>query len=235
MSGATASAVRNAIERAESRASVLTNLANSFGGADKKANTSINTSTTTRSSKDDANQRVIQCLQTFIGDSRDRTYRTLSDAVVGKSIVLSNVKALSATMKSANRMKRWHIELIRVVASSICWPACHPSSSFYSPFCPPARLTTSHSYTPHPSLLSKLKAEHARRASRCKLRRVPGALCNPTAAPSEKDLQTLHRLWRTYVTRVMADCKNDAQLQARYVHVLFCGLCFSLLWPAADG
>ena len=104
MSVTASAAVRNAVERAESRASVLTNLANSFGGA---SSTYINTSVNARNgTKNDVNQRVIQCLQTFIGDSREKAHRTLSDAIVGKSIVLSNVKAQSVSMKSANRMKR---------------------------------------------------------------------------------------------------------------------------------
>ena len=75
---------------------------------------------------------------------------------------------------------------------------------------------------PHPT--SQLKAQYARRASKTKLKRESGLLLNhlppsssPTAAStaSEKDLQILRRLWDTYIVRVMGDCKNEAQLQAR--------------------
>lgn len=86
-------------------------------------------------------------------------------------------------------------------------------------------LTTMSSCLVVPHLTSQLKAQYARRASKTKLKRESGLLLNhlppssssttAVSTASEKNLQILRRLWDTYIVRVMADCKNEAQLQAR--------------------
>ena len=106
------SAIRNAMERAESRAAVLTNLAKTYGDdvptatAASTLSTVKSTSNSHSSGKEDAATRVLHSLQSFINDPREKAWRTLSDAIVGKSIVLSNVKAQSDAMKSSKRVKR---------------------------------------------------------------------------------------------------------------------------------
>ena len=101
-------AIRTAMERAESRAAVLTNLAKTYGDdVPAAAAASIVRSTSSNASgKEDAASRVLHSLQSFIDDPREKAWRTLSDAIVGKSIVLSNVKAQSDAMKSSKRVKR---------------------------------------------------------------------------------------------------------------------------------
>jgi len=171
-------ATKHAIERAESRASILTNLSNKYAPSSSSSNATATTSSkhppTTAAAKDDVNARVLRSITQFIDDPRDRAFRTISDAIVGKSIVLANTKAQSDATKAAKRVQ------------------------------------------------SQQKAHAARRASKKTLKKA-GVLVDPSApsaaAPTERDLAVLHRLWATYVVRVMAECKGEAQLQGRCVCV----------------
>jgi hypothetical protein len=108
-----ASAVESAVLRAESRASVLSRLEKNYGNetANRKMSSKDQSTLGPKAEKIEGSRAstdeiVVSVIQSFINDSRERTKRQLSDALIGKSIVLSNVSAQSEAMKSAKRSRR---------------------------------------------------------------------------------------------------------------------------------
>lgn len=103
MSSSSSSIVRAAIERAESRASVLNSLEKAYGTqqkASRRPAASIERNSSASSIK------PVENVLNFIGDHRERTRKTLSEALLGKSIVLSNFKSQTDAAKSTRRAKR---------------------------------------------------------------------------------------------------------------------------------
>ena len=105
MSSSSSAIVRSAIERAESRASVLNSLEKSYGAVtQQKALKKHSSPAAERSSN--YGLKPVENIQSFIGDQRERTRKTLLDSLQGKSIVLSNLKSQTDASKSAKRVKR---------------------------------------------------------------------------------------------------------------------------------
>ena len=88
MSSSSSSIVRAAIERAESRASVLNSLEKAYGTQQKASRRPAAASIERNSSA--SSIKPVENVLNFIGDHRERTRKTLSEALLGKSIVLSN-------------------------------------------------------------------------------------------------------------------------------------------------
>lgn len=106
MSSSSSFIIRSAIERAESRASVLNSLEKSYGKTQqskiiKKEKTSLPNPQTS------SHGLSTSChfIQNFIGDQREKAKKVLSDSLFGKSIVLSNSKSQHDATKSAKRVK----------------------------------------------------------------------------------------------------------------------------------
>jgi hypothetical protein len=103
-SSSSSSIVRSAIERAESRASVLNSLEKSYGKANQQK--VLKKSPVIDRNSSLTGLRTFQSIQGFIGDQREKARKTLSDALLGKSIVLSNTRAQSDAAKNAKKVKR---------------------------------------------------------------------------------------------------------------------------------
>ena len=108
MSSSSSLIVRSAIERAESRASVLNSLEKAYGTVtQQKALTKKHSSHAGAENSSLINgTRSVQIIQNFTGDQRERTRKALSDSLLGKSIVLTNLKSQTDASKSAKRVKR---------------------------------------------------------------------------------------------------------------------------------
>jgi hypothetical protein len=52
-------------------------------------------------------QRQVQSVQLFLGDNHERVRKALLDSLLGKSIVLTNLKSQVDASKSAKRVKRY--------------------------------------------------------------------------------------------------------------------------------
>jgi hypothetical protein len=100
--------VRSAIERAELRASVLNSLEKSYGSVSQsKAMRKQQTSATSGQHVGGSVQRQVQSVQLFLGDNHERVRKALLDSLLGKSIVLTNLKSQVDASKSAKRVKRY--------------------------------------------------------------------------------------------------------------------------------
>jgi hypothetical protein len=108
MLSSSSSIVRSAIERAESRASVLNSLEKSYGNVSQsKATRKHQTSATSGQHVGGGVLRQLQSVQLFLGDSPERVHKALQDSLLGKSIVLTNLKSQVDASKSAKRVKRY--------------------------------------------------------------------------------------------------------------------------------
>lgn len=108
MLSSSSSIVRSAIERAESRASVLNSLEKSYGNVSQiKATKKKQSPVTSGQYGGGGGQRQVQSIQLFLGDQHERVRRALQDSLVGKSIVLTNLKSQVDASKSAKRVKRY--------------------------------------------------------------------------------------------------------------------------------
>lgn len=109
MSSSSSTIVRSAIERAESRASVLNSLEKAYGNVTQQKVLSKKVSSPSGGEKPPVNNgvRPVQIIQNFTGDQRERTRKALLDSLTGKSIVLTNLKSQTDASKSAKRVKRW--------------------------------------------------------------------------------------------------------------------------------
>jgi hypothetical protein len=108
MLSSSSSIVRSAIERAESRASVLNSLEKSYGNVSQsKAMKKQQTSATSGQHVGGSVQRQVQSVQLFLGDNHERVRKALLDSLLGKSIVLTNLKSQVDASKSAKRVKRY--------------------------------------------------------------------------------------------------------------------------------
>lgn len=104
------SIVRSAIERAESRASVLNSLEKSYGNVSQsKASKKQQSPATTAQHSVGSVHRQVQSVQLFLGSQHDRIRKSLQDSLIGKSIVLTNLKSQVDASKSAKRVKRYHL------------------------------------------------------------------------------------------------------------------------------
>jgi hypothetical protein len=100
--------VRSAIERAELRASVLNSLEKSYGSVSQsKAMRKQQTSATSGQHVGGSVQRQVQSVQLFLGDNHERVRKAILDSLLGKSIVLTNLKSQVDASKSAKRVKRY--------------------------------------------------------------------------------------------------------------------------------
>lgn len=108
MLSSSSSIVRSAIERAESRASVLNSLEKSYGNVSQsKATKKHQSSATSGLHAGGGVQRPVQSVQHFLGDQHERVRKALQDSLFGKSIVLTNLKSQVDASKSAKRVKRY--------------------------------------------------------------------------------------------------------------------------------
>jgi hypothetical protein len=108
MLSSSSSIVRSAIERAELRASVLNSLEKSYGSVSQsKAMRKQQTSATSGQHVGGSVQRQVQSVQLFLGDNHERVRKALLDSLLGKSIVLTNLKSQVDASKSAKRVKRY--------------------------------------------------------------------------------------------------------------------------------
>jgi hypothetical protein len=106
MSSSSSSIIRSAIERAESRASVLNSLEKSYGKTQQsKVIKKEKPPTPNPETLSHGLLTSCQFIQNFIGDQREKAKKTLSDSLFGKSIVLSNSKSQHDATKSAKRVK----------------------------------------------------------------------------------------------------------------------------------
>lgn len=112
MLSSSSSIVRSAIERAESRASVLNSLEKSYGNVSqskvtKKKQSPLTSGQYGGGGGGGGGQRQVQSIQLFLGDQHERIRRALQDSLIGKSIVLTNLKSQVDASKSAKRVKRY--------------------------------------------------------------------------------------------------------------------------------
>ena len=107
MTSLSSSAVRSAIERAESRASVSNSLQKTYGdNKSGKATTQSAPAVSGRISTG-GGERHIQSVLNFVCDHREKTRKALHDSLLGKSIVLTNLTSQIEASKSAKRTKRY--------------------------------------------------------------------------------------------------------------------------------
>lgn len=107
MLSSSSSIVRSAIERAESRASVLNSLEKSYGNVSQSKAKKHQSSATSGLHAGGGVQRPVQSVQHFLGDQHERVRKALQDSLFGKSIVLTNLKSQVDASKSAKRVKRY--------------------------------------------------------------------------------------------------------------------------------
>lgn len=107
MSSSSSSIIRSAIERAESRASVLNSLEKSYGKTQQLKAVKKEKSPLPNPQEASSHGLLKSCqfIQNFIGDQREKAKKVLSDALFGKSIVLCNSKSQHDASKSAKRVK----------------------------------------------------------------------------------------------------------------------------------
>ena len=110
MNSAVSSLTLAAIEKAESRSSILHELSKAYGKktvadaneSESKIASTVTVNTDSLTSKPGGlNPGYFDVLQRFISDPKDKTRRFLSESLYGKSIVLSNAKPNSS--KSINK------------------------------------------------------------------------------------------------------------------------------------
>lgn len=109
MSSSSSLVVKNAIERAESRGAILISLEKSYGAGNiaQLNKTTKKTVTTTQNNVSAGNgTQAFTFIQNFIGDQRDKARKTLTDSLLGKSIILSNLKSQTDAAKAAKKIKR---------------------------------------------------------------------------------------------------------------------------------
>lgn len=105
MLSSSSSIVRAAIEKAENRASVLISLEKSYGStAHQKTPKKQLLACAIPPSV--GGGRQIQTLQAVLCDDSEKLRKSLHDSLLGKSIVLTNLKSQMDASKSAKRVKR---------------------------------------------------------------------------------------------------------------------------------
>ena len=105
MLSSSSSIVRAAIEKAENRASVLISLEKSYGSTAQQK-TPKKQPLACAIPLSVGGGRQIQTLQAVLCDDSEKLRKSLHDSLLGKSIVLTNLKSQMDASKSAKRVKR---------------------------------------------------------------------------------------------------------------------------------